>query len=321
MFMSIARFLDPKNDFAFKQIFGTEKNKDILIHFLNDILGCQGKDQIISVTFLKTSQDPEIAVYKQSIVDVLCVDQNGVQLIIEMQVSRHKGFEKRAQFYAAKAYSNQLLEPDDKNKGMAVYAKLKGIIFLAIADFKMFPEDKKWLSEHKILDNVSYVNQLKDFHFIFMELPKFNKNIDQLSNLTEKWAYFFKHAEHSTLEEMDHLIGQDIIIKRAFQAIDQASWSEEELRSYDHLIKVRLDNLAVEQQKLKDAKAEGKTEGKAEGLAEGEAKGKIEGRAEGEKDKAISIARKMLLRGSSIEEVMEIAGLSKKEIEKNKRLA
>jgi len=305
--MSIARFLDPKNDFAFKQIFGTEKNKDILIHFLNDVLGYQGKDQIISVTFLKTSQDPEIAVYKQSIVDVLCVDQNGVQLIIEMQVSRHKGFEKRAQFYAAKAYSNQLLEPDDKNKGMAVYAKLKGIIFLAIADFKMFPEDKKWLSEHKILDNVSYVNQLKDFHFIFMELPKFNNKINQLSNLTEKWAYFFKHAQYSSIEEMDHLIGQDAIIKRAFQAIDQASWSEEELRSYDHLIKVRMDNLAVEQQKLEDAEAKGKTEG----LAEGEVKG--------EKNKATSIAKKMLLRGSLIEEVMEITGLSREEIEKDNR--
>ena len=306
--MSIARFLDPKNDFAFKQIFGTEKNKDILIHFLNDILGYEGRDQIVSVTFLKTSQDPDIAVYKQSIVDVLCLDQNGVQIIIEMQVSRHKGFEKRAQFYAAKAYSNQILKSDDQNQGLAVYAKLKGVIFLAIADFKMFSEDKKWLSQHKILDNVSYVNQLKDFHFIFMELPKFNNNINQLSNLTEKWAYFFKHAEHSTLEEMEHLIGQDVIIKRAFQAIDQASWSVEELRSYEHLIKVRLDNLAVEQQNLKDAKAEGLAEGKAEGLVEGEAKGKAEGKLE--------IAKAMVAKGFDEKSILEITGLTIKEVKK-----
>jgi hypothetical protein len=44
--MALDRFLDPKNDYAFKQIFGTEKNRDILIHFLNDILGYQEKDQI-----------------------------------------------------------------------------------------------------------------------------------------------------------------------------------------------------------------------------------------------------------------------------------
>ena len=36
--MSVNKFLDPKNDLAFKRIFGTERNKDILIHFLNDIL-------------------------------------------------------------------------------------------------------------------------------------------------------------------------------------------------------------------------------------------------------------------------------------------
>ncbi len=72
--MSLSRFLDPKNDFAFKQIFGTEKNKDILIHFLNDVLGYKKEEQIIEVTFLKTAQDPDIAIYKQSIVDVMCKD-------------------------------------------------------------------------------------------------------------------------------------------------------------------------------------------------------------------------------------------------------
>ena len=40
--MALSKFLDPKNDFCFKQIFGTEKNKDILIHFLNDILKYEG---------------------------------------------------------------------------------------------------------------------------------------------------------------------------------------------------------------------------------------------------------------------------------------
>ncbi|KJW06308.1 PD-(D/E)XK nuclease transposase family protein [Orientia tsutsugamushi str. UT144] len=40
--MDVSRFLDPKNDIAFKKIFGSEKNKDILIHFLNDILLFEG---------------------------------------------------------------------------------------------------------------------------------------------------------------------------------------------------------------------------------------------------------------------------------------
>ncbi len=103
----MSKFLDPKNNYAFKRIFGTEKNKDILIHFLNDILGRTGEAKIEDVAFLSPIQDPEIAAKKESIVDVLCRDSTGVRFICEMQVARTSGFEKRVQFYASKAYSSQ----------------------------------------------------------------------------------------------------------------------------------------------------------------------------------------------------------------------
>ncbi|WP_155799184.1 PD-(D/E)XK nuclease family transposase [Rickettsia canadensis] len=63
-------------------MFGTEKNKDILIHFLNDILGYIEEEVITEVTFLNTNQDPNIAAaYRQSIVDILCKDKHGTQFI------------------------------------------------------------------------------------------------------------------------------------------------------------------------------------------------------------------------------------------------
>ncbi len=102
----ISKFLNPKNDYAFKKIFGTEKNKDILVDFINAILRFEGTEQIKTVVFLSPIQDPEIAAKKQSIVDILCTDQKGQQYIIEMQVAHMAGFEKRAQYYASKAYSN-----------------------------------------------------------------------------------------------------------------------------------------------------------------------------------------------------------------------
>jgi len=178
--MSIERLLDPKNDFVFKQTFGTEKNQDILIHFLNDVLEYKGKEQITKVTFLKPNQNPDIARYRESIVDVLCKSQDGTQIIVEMQVSKHKGFEKRAQYYAAKAYSRQIMNEDKANKKLKVYAKLKGVIFLAIANFIVFPDKKAWRSTHRLLDTESYEHDLKDFHFVFIELPKFKKKLDQL---------------------------------------------------------------------------------------------------------------------------------------------
>ena len=103
--MSLGKFLDPKNDFAFKRIFGSARNKGILVHFINDMLRFTGDNAVVEVVLLKTIQDPEIASKKQSLVDVLCTDQKGSQYIIEMQVAKTKGFEKRAQYYAAKAYS------------------------------------------------------------------------------------------------------------------------------------------------------------------------------------------------------------------------
>src|ERR1700722_13146113 len=121
--MIAAKFLDPKNDFAFKKIFGSEKHQDILIHFLNDMLDFKESKKITKVTFLKTTQNPEIASKKQSIVDVLCHDEQGAQYIVEMQVAHSTGFEKRAQFYAARAYASQM------NQGEA-YHELKEIIFL-----------------------------------------------------------------------------------------------------------------------------------------------------------------------------------------------
>lgn len=66
-----------------------------------------------------------------------------------MQVAPTKGFEKRAQYYASKAYSRQL------NKGQesdGKYHNLKEVIFIAIADCILFLEKKSYKSDHIVLD-------------------------------------------------------------------------------------------------------------------------------------------------------------------------
>lgn len=180
--MGISKYLDPKNGVAFRKIFGTEKNKDILIHFINDILNFTGKSAIQTVEFLSPVQNPEIAIKKEGIVDVLCKDGEGVQYIIEMQVSPVKGFEKRAQYYAAKAYCRQT------DRG-GLYANLKEIIFIAIADTILFPNKKEYKSDHIILDKNTHEHDLKDFYCAFIELPKFHKKAgDGLDNIVENGA-------------------------------------------------------------------------------------------------------------------------------------
>ncbi|MFP3033575.1 MAG: Rpn family recombination-promoting nuclease/putative transposase, partial [Wolbachia sp.] len=174
--MALSKFLDPRNDLCFKKIFGTEKNKNILIHFLNDILGFTEINAIQEVEFLSTIMDPEVASDKQSIVDVLCKDSIGNRFVIEMQLARDKGFEKRAQLYAAKAYSRQL----DKSGN---YIDLKKVFFIAISNCNLLPKEVDYISTHNIRDIKTNGHYLKDFQFIFIELPKFSKSkVEQLES-------------------------------------------------------------------------------------------------------------------------------------------
>lgn len=257
----LSKFLDPKNDVAFKKIFGSEKNRDILIHFLNDMLVFKERKPIVDVQFLRTVQDPDIAAKKTSIVDIMCTDQAGNHYIVEMQVAKEKGFTKRAQYYAAKAYGSQL-------KITEKYQDLKEVIFLAIADFIMFPEKAAYKSDHVILDRDSLEHDLRDFSFTFLELGKFKKNIDELSTIIERWAYFFKYADETNKEDLVKIIGNETVIQRAYEELDRFNWGEEELSAYEAAIKKQMDYEASMEQKYD------------EGLAAGEAKGKAEGKIE-----------------------------------------
>lgn len=298
----LSKFLNPKNDLAFKRIFGNEKNQYILIHFLNDIFNLQ-EIPIKSVIFLKTNQDPEIAAQRESIVDVLCENTHGDKFIVEMQVDKEPGFTKRAQYYAAKTYIEQ------RDKGTN-YAELKNVTFLAITDFILFPQKKGYLCHHAMLDRESGEHDLKDFSFTFLELPKFKKKKSELKNIIEKWTYFFKNAEHTSAQDLPSIVGSDHIIQRAYEELDRYAWTIEELRAYDKVDMKKEANKAV--------MAGVRAEGRAEGIAEGRAEGIAEGRAEGEMNKARNIAINLLKKNILIEDISDLTGLSIKEIIKIK---
>jgi len=281
----LSKFLDPKNDIAFKRIFGSEKHKNILIHFINDILELEDNNQIESVEFLSPIQDPEVAYKKQSIIDVLCRDKNGVQIIVEMQVAPTKGFEKRAQYYAAKAYSRQLNSGSGED---GRYENLKEVIFIAIADCIIFKNKAEYKSDHVILDKNSYEQDLQDFSFTFIELPKFKKDkISELETIIEKWCYFFKYAANTSEGDLKKLIGSDLIINQAYEALNQFNWTEQELVAYEQELKRIRDNRAAEDYLIEKSKAE----------------------------QNIEIAREMLLDGEPIEKIMKFTKLSTEEID------
>ena len=290
--MPIGKFLDPKNDYAFKRIFGTEKNKDILIHFLNDIFA-RTTNPIEEVTFLKSSQDPKLAAERQSIVDVLCQDMEGNRFIIEMQVGHEKGFEKRAQFYASRAYIDQ------RDSGVA-YQDLQSVTFLAIMDFVLFPKKAEYVCHHQMLDIKTHERDLKDFSFSFIELPKFKAHSNQLQTLTQKWCYFFKSAQKTTEADLIDIIGPDIIIKKAYDELDRFSWSKEDLQIYEAVdMKLSADKAIFES-----------------AFERGEEKGRKEGELFGIEKEKKETSHKMFLKGMSIDIISEVTGLTQAKIKK-----
>ncbi len=289
--MVLLKFLDPKLDLTFKKIFGAEKNKNILIHFLNDILGFSGSSEIQEIEFLSTIMDPEIASDKQSIVDVLCKDSQGNKYIVEMQITRDKGFEKRAQLYAAKAYSRQRGD----------YADLKKVFFIAISNKTLFPDEVEYISTHNIREIKTNGHYLKGFQFIFIELPKFKKDkVEQLENTIERWCFFFKHAEDTTEEDLKEIAKKTPIIKLAYDELDKFHWSEKDLVAYEERVMDVQKEAAILAYQMETAEEQGREKGMAQGMAQGK----------------IEVAKAMLAEGMNTTTIAKITGLSISKIEK-----
>lgn len=126
------KFVDPKNDMAFKKIFGNSNKTEILISFLNSVL--ELPSPIASLTIASPYQVPQIEELKYTSLDVKAVDNNGREFIVEMQVEGNEKFGKRALYYLAKSYVGQIKVAED-------YEKLKPAYFVGILNFNMFDGD------------------------------------------------------------------------------------------------------------------------------------------------------------------------------------
>jgi len=215
------KFVDIKNDIAFRKIFGNENKKEILISFLNAVLELPEGKKIKDVTFRNTYLLPEIKLLKSSIVDVKVTDQRNINYIVEMQVEKPEGFNKRVQYYAAKQYAGQIDKGED-------YPKLNQVIFIGILNFNNFP-GTDYITNHLTLNKKTLKQDLEDIEYCFVELLKFKKEETELVSLVDKWIYFIKHAQN--LEFVPSNI-DDEGLKHAYEDADKHNWTKEELDAY-----------------------------------------------------------------------------------------
>ena len=218
------KFINPKTDFAFKKIFGSEERKDILISFLNALL-YEGKPTIEDLTIINPAIMPRIRGIKDTYLDVKAKLDDNTTVIIEMQVLNVEAFVKRILYNAAKAYSLQL-ETGDK------YELLNPVIALTITDFEMFENFDKVISRFVLKEKEYLFDYLVyDIELVFVELPKFNKGVEELETLTDKWIYFIKSAKDlKTVPETMRIVPE---IQKAFDVANTANLSPDELEDQE----------------------------------------------------------------------------------------
>jgi predicted transposase/invertase (TIGR01784 family) len=218
-------FINPKTDFAFKKIFGSEQSHGILVSFLNGILYA-GESLIEDLEILNPYQAPRIRGVKDTYLDVKAKLTSGQTVIIEMQVLNVEGFEKRILYNAAKAYSIQLSQGDQ-------YKLLNPVIALTITDFTMFSEFDAVISRFVLKEKDYLVDYPScDLELVFVELPKFQKTLEQIDTLTEKWMYFLQHTRE--LETIPENMGSVPAIRQAFEVANQANLNRDELEELEH---------------------------------------------------------------------------------------
>ncbi len=276
-----ARYINPYTDFGFKKLFGEEVNKDLLVDFLNQLLPAQHK--IVNLTFKNTEQWGDIKGDRRAIFDIHCENERGDKFIVEMQKAKIKFFKDRALFYTTFPIKEQAEKGDWD-------FKLKPIYCVAILDF-MFDDDreqKSYMSNIQLKDQYcqTFYNKLT---YIFIEMPRFQKSIQELESHFDKWLYFLKHLE--TFENIPDMLKEEVFIK-AFEVAEIANFDEKQLAEYEESLKIYRDLKGVVDTSFE------------------------EGEKVGVEKTMKQVAQKMKERGTAIDFISEITGIKKEEIEK-----
>ena len=271
--------LDPKMDFVFKNIFGSEKNPKILISFLNATL--KPKYLITAVEFKNPDINKDYIEDKFSRLDVKATTSNDEVINIEIQLKNEYNMIKRSLYYWSKLYSEQLNEGED-------YSILKRTICINILNFK-YLKTRKFHSGYRLKEIYSNeeLTDVAEIHFI--EIPKLEEGTDEKDMLVN-WVEFLKDPESEKVRSLEMSIEE---IRQAKDELIRMSNDDTQRQIYEMRAKT-----------LKD---------KVSALNEAERKGM----KKGEKNKAIEIA-KSLLDVLDLETIALKTGLSIDEINKLK---
>ena len=273
-----------RNDYAFKKLFGTDENKDIMIEFVSLVTGLSNTD-FGDVRIENTEQIPHFYKDKTGRLDIKIRLKDGRKIDVEMQNSYFDYYPKRSIFYCSKLIHEHFVS------GLQ-YTKLKKCIAINVLN-SPFKLSRKVHSVYQIREQEeqTLLDELLEIHFL--DLTKLKK--ENLTRL-EKWLMFIKT---DSKEERQMLAQGNPVLIKANQVMDTFYLDEQERKRYEAAWEYESDRLSMI--------SESERKGLERGLAEGEARGSRQAKLE--------TARLMLQRNYPVSEISLMTGLTKEDVE------
>lgn len=229
-----AKYVNPFTDYGFKRLFGEELNKDLLKDFLNELL-YEEQGIITELQYLKNEQLGNTGIDRKAIFDLYCTNEKGEKFIVELQKSKQKFFKDRSLYYATFPIQEQAERGDTWN------FKLKPIYTIAILDFVFdddIADDAKYRYDVKLTELETQKISYDNLTFIYLAMPKFNKNLDELHTRFDKWLYVLKNLSH--LQDVPEALQEQVFLK-LFDSAEIAQFSREEYQNYENSLKYYWD--------------------------------------------------------------------------------
>jgi predicted transposase/invertase (TIGR01784 family) len=177
--------IDPKVDCVFKALLGKEENSNLLVHFLNAVLGAELSEPIVNVVIINPYNDKEFLDDKLTIVDVKANDQSGRIYQIEVQLAYYSDLPARMVYTWGDIYCKQLKSGND-------FSNLKPTYSIWLMGKNAIKDDDKYVHAYKLRDDTGKL--LTDHGGIWLlELEKFSAV--HVENEQERWLQFFKTGD------------------------------------------------------------------------------------------------------------------------------
>mgnify|MGYP002689191030 FL=1 len=291
----IDRYVNFYTDFAFKKLFGTEMNKDLLISFLNALL--QGREVVLDVNYLNTEHLGTQEYDRRAVFDVYCKNDKGEVFLVEMQKGEQQFFKDRSIYYSTFAIREQA------PRGEWNY-ELKGVYTIGILNFCFDKErEGNYYHEVKLMDTATKEVFYDKLVFIYLEMPKFTKQENELESLFDKWLYVIRNL--AALMERPRVL-QEKVFAHLFEAAEIAKFSRVERYEYEESLKAYRDWFSV----MTTAELRGEERGEERGFKKGEEKGLKEGLEKGRLEERLRNARGLKARGVDADIIAQVTGLS-----------